>query len=104
VKKVAVIAIIIIAVIVILRAKMAERDTNYQVAEDFFVEVCGVDQGCADRLVRFRPCFSEAYRLSLLPGKDRIDVDRLVQCLNGKYPVPKLDAIRTVGVPFPTVN
>ncbi len=103
-KKVAVIAIIIIAVVVVLRLKMVERDTNYQVAEDYFVEVCGVDQGCANRLVRFRPCFAGAYRLSPVPGKDRIDVDHLVGCLNGKYPVPKLNAIRTAGVPFPTVN
>lgn len=103
-KKVAVAVVIIIAVILMLRAKMAERDSNEQIAEDYFIEVCGIDQGCADRLVRFRPCFSGAYRLSLIPGKDRVDVDHLVQCLNGKYPVPKFDAVRNAEVPFPTAH
>ena len=40
------------------------------------------------------------------PTKDAagVDVDRLVQCLNGKYPVGKLDAVRSAEVPFPTAQ
>jgi len=102
-KKVITIAIVIIVVVVVLRAKMVERDKNYQIAEDYFSEVCGIDQGCADRLIRFRPCFSGAYRMSLIPGKDKVDVGSLVQCLNGKFPVPKLDAVQAAKVPFPRV-
>ena len=103
-KKLVVVAVIVVAAVVLIRAKILERDRNYQAAEDYFISVCGSDQGCADRLIRFRPCFAGAYRMSLVPGGDTVDVDHLVNSLNGKHPVPKLNAVRSVKVPFPSVN
>ena len=103
-KKGLVVVVLIVAVVGLLRMKMMERDRNFEIAEDYFIELCGTDQGCGDRLIRFRPCFSGAYRRSLAPNGDSVDVDSLVSCLNGKYPVPKLDAARSSEMPFPSAR
>ena len=100
-KKVVVAAVVVVVIFGFIRMKMVERDRNFTLAEDYFIEVCGKDQGCADRLIRFRPCFAGAYRRSPAPNGDWVDVDSLVSCLNGKYPVPKLDAARSSEMPFP---
>lgn len=103
-KKLVVVALLVAAIVALLRTKMIERDENFYAANDYFVELCGRDAGCSDRLIRLRPCFSGAYRQSIKPGADTVDVDSLVSCLNGKHPVPKLTAATSAELPFPTTR
>ncbi len=103
-KKLLVGAALVIAAVAFVRVKILERDANQNLADDYFIELCGRDSACSDRLVRFRPCFGAAYRMALAPGTDTVDVDALVSCLNGAFPVPALDTARTADLPFPTTR
>jgi hypothetical protein len=101
-KKLAAAAMIVIAVVLLLRAKMLERDRLTEAVSDFVYEECEGSASCRDRLVMLRPCVAEGYRMSLLPGGDEIDMDALVSCLNGRYPLPSLNGIRDKETPFPS--
>lgn len=103
-KKIVVIVVAVLAIVLVIRAKMAERDRLSETVSDFFYVECEGSASCADRLVMLRPCTAEAYRMSLIPGADAVDMDALIDCLNGRYPLPSLDAIRDKKTPFPVAG
>ncbi|MCP4900676.1 MAG: hypothetical protein GY906_27245 [bacterium] len=98
------IAILVIVLIVIgffVRTKLVERDELQVVASEFFYEFCSANVGCTERLDLFRPCFSQGYALSPLPGGDVVDIRRVVTCLNGNHPVMKAERVLAADPPFP---
>ena len=101
-KKVVVIVVVVMAVVLMLRAKMVERDRVTEAVSDFFHAECKGSASCGDRLVMLRPCTAEAYSMSLIPGADTVDMDALIDCLNGRYPLPSLEALRDRKTPFPS--
>jgi hypothetical protein len=103
-KKIAVVVVLVVVVVVYLRVKFTERDRIAEQVSDYLYAACGNDEGCSDRLVRWRPCLAEAYRFSPGPGGDAVSMDALVSCLNGQHPVATLDALRDAEAPFPTVR
>ena len=96
-----VIVIILIALGFFVRTKLVERDEVYDSASDFFYEFCKSSVGCTERLDLLRPCFAQAYSLSPVPGGDSVDVQRLVNCLNGNHPVMTAERVLKAKPPFP---
>jgi hypothetical protein len=100
-RAIAVIVVVLLVVGWIVHSKLAERDEIFDATSDFFWDYSQGDAGRKERLDVFRPCFGEAYELSFLLGEDRIDLARLVDCLNGNNPVFDLERIRDEDPPFP---
>lgn len=93
--------IILIAIGLLVRTKLVERDELEMLTSDFLYEVCKSNVACTERLDLFRPCFSQGYAMSPIPGGDVVDVRRLVSCLNGDHPVIIVDRVMDADPPFP---
>ena len=94
------ILVVMAAIGYLIHDKLAERDQLYGAANDFFWEYSQGSATRKERLDLFRPCFGQAYELSLIPGGDRVDLDVLVGCLNGENPVFDVRRIRDEKPPF----
>ena len=84
-----------------LDAKMTESDTNREIAYEFLREVCGRDSQCLQRMEWFKPCFAGAYRVSPFKGGDRVNVEALVECMNGSLTADVFVLGEGNPVPFP---
>jgi hypothetical protein len=104
VKKVVTIVLVVVSVFVgksYLDAKMSESDRNHEVTQEFLLKVCGGDAHCRERMDLFNPCFAGAYRRSPFKGKDRINLDVLIDCMNGDIARDVFVVGEGTPVPFP---
>lgn len=104
-RKIVMIAAILILVFAgksYLDAKMTESDRNRDIAYEHLRKVCGNDSECLKRMEWFKQCFAGAYRISLIPGNDRVNAQMLVDCMNGSLTVDVFLLGEGTPVPFPT--
>ena len=86
------------------KAKAAERSRNRDAAYEYFLDLCGGQvTNCAQQLdAFFNVCFAAHYRFELRPGRDHLEFEPFVACLNGKYgrPLFKVEESTDSTLPF----
>ena len=98
---IAILVIVILAAGFYVRTKIVERGEVQEQASEFFYEFCQNSVDCTERLDLFRPCLSQGYAISPIPGSDTVDVRRVVNCLNGNHPVMNAEDVLEAKPTFP---
>lgn len=100
------VVVLVVSVVWLVNTKTDEAGRNKDLGQACFEAACGGQGACAEVVAYMYPdfCFNAAYRISPVPGKDTIDLDTLLKCMNdrlvaGNFEVATTKDASPLGIP-----